>query len=73
MQNKETNKKAEPFVAWTVSRRPVTTSPHLGFMMDKVAVRQIFLKDLWFRLFSIIPYHLSVLVHLSIADAMSPQ
>jgi len=36
---KHTNQHPETFVARTVSRRPFTTSAHVGFVMNKVAVR----------------------------------
>ena len=52
---KHTNQHPGPFVLRAVIRRPVTTSAHVGFVVNKVAVRQVFLRVLWFCLLNIIP------------------
>jgi hypothetical protein len=50
-----TNKHAEHFMARTIRGQRVTTSGHLGFVVDTAAVRQIFLRVIWFCIFNIIP------------------
>ena len=58
-----TSYKATPWLRWLVNPRQV----HVGYLVDKLALKQVFLQALWFP-HSVSFHQYSILIHSSTTD-----